>query len=247
MIYLHKLLPLIVSPLGLLISLMLLALLLRRQWPMYWALLILLVCSFPLTARSIWVGLESEYQYQPPATLPKADAVLVLSGMLGGFETQDGYVTEWGDPDRFFVGLQLVKLGKADRLIFTRGQMPWSNSPPEGEILKQKALETGISSDRILLTSIVSNTAEESLAVKDLMAEYGLTKIILVTSSFHLPRAKLLFDKAGVDTYPYPTDFKAASRDVTWLHFIPSADAFRETSNGIREYIGRFYYWLKFA
>ena len=247
MIYLHKLLPLIVSPLGLLISLMLLALLLRRQWPIYWALLILLVCSFPLTARSIWVGLESEYQYQPPTTLPKADAVLVLSGMLRGFETQDGYVTEWGDPDRFFVGLQLVKLGKADRLIFTRGQMPWSNSPPEGEILEQKALEMGISSDRILLTSIVSNTAEESLAVKDLMAEYGLTKIILVTSSFHLPRAKLLFDKAGVDTYPYPTDFKAASRDVTWLHFIPSADAFRETSNGIREYIGRFYYWLKFA
>ena len=247
MIYLHKLLPLIVSPLGLLISLMLLAILLRRQWPVYWALLILLVCSFPLTARSIWVGLESEYQYQPPTKLPKADAVLVLSGMLGGFETQDGYVTEWGDPDRFFVGLQLVKLGKADRLIFTRGQMPWSDSPPEGEMLKQKALEMGISSDQILLTSIVSNTAEESLAVKDLMAEYGLTKIILVTSSFHLPRAKLLFDKAGVDTYPYPTDFKAASRDVTWLHFIPSADAFSDTSNGIREYIGRFYYWLKFA
>ena len=247
MIYLHKLLPLIVSPLGLLISLMLLATLLRRQWPVYWALLILLVCSFPLTARSIWVGLESEYQYQPPTTLPKADAVLVLSGMLGGFETQDGYVTEWGDPDRFLVGLQLVKLGKADRLIFTRGQMPWSESPPEGEMLKQKALEMGVSPDQILLTSIASNTAEESLAVKELMAEHGLTKIILVTSSFHLPRAKLLFDKAGVDTYPYPTDFKAASRDVTWLHFIPSADAFRNTSSGIREYIGRFYYWLKYA
>ena len=247
MIYLHKLLPLIVSPLGLLISLMLLALLLRRQWPIYWAVLIVLVCSFPLTARSVWVGLESEYQYQPPTTLPKADAVLVLSGMLGGFETEDGYVTEWGDPDRFFVGVQLVRLGKADRLIFTRGQMPWSESPPEGEMLKQKALEMGVSPDQILLTSIVSNTAEESLAVKDLMAKYGLTKIILVTSSFHLPRAKLLFDKAGVDTYPYPTDFKAASRDVTWLHFIPSADAFRNTSNGIREYIGRFYYWLKYA
>ena len=147
MIYLHKLLPLIVSPLGLLISLMLLAILLRRQWPIYWAVLIVLVCSFPLTARSVWVGLESEYQYQPPTTLPKADAVLVLSGMLGGFETEDGYVTEWGDPDRFFVGVQLVKLGKADRLIFTRGQMPWSQSPPEGEMLKQKALEMGVSPD----------------------------------------------------------------------------------------------------
>jgi len=247
MIYLHKLLPLIVSPLGLLISLMLIALVLRRQWPVYWALVILLICSFPLTARSIWVGLESEYQYQPPTTVPQADAVLVLSGMLGGFETEDGYVTEWGDPDRFFVGLQLVKLGKADRLIFTRGQMPWSDSPPEGELLKQKALEMGISPQQILLTSIVSNTAEEASAVKGLMAEYGLNKIILVTSSFHLPRAKLLFDRAEVETYPYPTDFKAASRDITWLHFIPSADAFRDTSSGIREYIGRLYYWLKYA
>ena len=247
MIYLHKLLPLIVSPLGLLISLMLLALVLKRQWPLYWALVILLICSFPLTSRSIWVGLESEYQYQPPTTVPQADAVLVLSGMLGGFETEDGYVTEWGDPDRFFVGLQLVKLGKADRLIFTRGQMPWSVSPPEGELLKQKALEMGISPHQILLTSIVSNTAEEASAVKGLMAENGLNKIILVTSSFHLPRAKLLFDQAGIGTYPYPTDFKASSRDVTWLHLIPSADAFRNTSSGIREYIGRLYYWLKYA
>lgn len=247
MIYLHKLLPLIASPVGLIIGLMLLALVLRRQWPVYWALFILLVCSFPLTSRFIWVGLESEYQYQAPTTVPKADAVLVLSGMLGGFETKDGYVTEWGDPDRFFVGLQLVKMGKADRLIFTRGKLPWSKSPPEGELLKQKALEMGILPEQILLTSIVSNTAEESSAVKDLMAERQLNKIILVTSSFHLPRAKLLFDQLGVETYPYPTDFKATSRDITWLHFIPSAEALRNTSSGIREYLGRIYYWLRYA
>lgn len=247
MIYLHKLLPLVASPVGLLIGLMLLALVLKRQWPVYWALFILLVCSFPLTARFIWVGLESEYQYQAPITVPKADAVLVLSGMMGGFETEEGYVTEWGDPDRFFVGVQLVKMGKADRLIFTRGKMPWSESPPEGELLKQKALEMGIFPEQILLTSIVSNTAEESAAVKDLMAERQLNKIILVTSSFHLPRAKLLFDQVGVETYPYPTDFKVASREITWLHFIPSADALRNTSSGIREYLGRIYYWLKYA
>ena len=247
MIYLHKLLPLVASPIGLIIGLMLLALVLRRQWPVYWALFILLVCSFPLTARFIWVGLESEYQYQAPTTVPKADAVLVLSGMLGGFESEDGYVTEWGDPDRFFVGLQLVKMGKADRLIFTRGKMPWSESPPEGELLKQKALEMGIFPEQILLTSIVSNTAEESVAVKDLMAERQLKKIILVTSSFHMPRAKLLFDQVGVETYPYPTDFKAASRNMTWLHFIPSADALRNTYSGIREYLGRIYYRLKYA
>lgn len=247
MIYLHKLLPLLISPLGLLFSLTVLGLLLRRQWPISWALLVLLTCSLPLTARFIWVGLESEYQYEPPFTVPKADAVLVLSGMLEGFETDDGYVTEWGDPDRFFAGLRLVKLGKADRLIFTRGQMPWSNRPPEGELLRLNALEMGISSEQILLTSVVSNTAEESVAVKHLMAEEGLNKIILVTSSFHLPRAMLVFRQMGVEAYPYATDFRAASEELSWLHLIPSADAFSQTSRGIKEYIGRIYYWLKYA
>ena len=193
------------------------------------------------------MNLESEYPYQPMSAVPKADAVLVLSGMLGGFKSEYGYVTEWGDPDRFFVGVQLVQSGKADRLIFTRGQMPWSDSPPEGELLKQKAIEMGSASDQILLTSLVSNTSEESFAVKTVMEQNGLNKIILVTSGFHLPRAKLLFDEVGIKTYPYPTDFKAANTGLNWLDFVPSADAFSNTSNGIREYIGRLYYWLKFA
>jgi len=247
MIYLHKLLPLIVSPLGLLLGLLLLALVLKRHWPIYWAMIVLIVCSFPLTAHSIWRGLESDYPYQPLSQVPKADAILVLSGMLSGFESEHGYVAEWSDPDRFFTGIRLLQSGKADRLIFTRGQMPWSTVPPEGEMLKLKALEMGVPSEQILLTSIASNTAEESLAVKDLMVQNGLSDIILVTSSFHLPRATLLFDQVGIKTYPYPTDFKAANTDLDWLDFIPSAEAFRNTSNGIREYIGRFYYWLKYA
>jgi uncharacterized SAM-binding protein YcdF (DUF218 family) len=247
MIYLHKLLPLFASPLGLLIILLVLALLMKRRWPIYWAMILLLIFSFPLTARFLWKNLEVDYPFQPISQVPVADAVLVLSGMLGGFESEFGYVTDWGDPDRFFVGIQLVQAGKAEKLIFTRGQYPWSKAPPEGELLKQKALEMGISREQILLTSLVVNTEQESLAVKDLTEKYGLTKIILVTSSFHLPRAKLLFDAAGIETYPYPTDFKAAGNNLDWLDFVPNADAFASTSFGLREFIGRAYYWLKFS
>ena len=208
---------------------------------------LLLICSFPLTARLLWKNLEVDYPFQPISQVPSADAVLVLSGMLSGFESEYGYVTDWHDPDRFFVGIQLLQEGKAEKLIFTRGQYPWSKAPPEGELLKQKALEMGISDEQILLTSLVSNTEQESLAVSDLMQRYGLTKIILVTSSFHLPRAKLMFDKAGVKMHPYPTDFKAAGNDLDWLDFIPSADAFASASFAIREFIGRTYYRLKLA
>jgi len=245
MIYLHKLLPLIVSPLGIVIALLLLALVIRKQWPLYAAISALLVCALPLTAHLLWVSLEAEYPYQPVGSVPKADAVVVLSGMLGGFESDYGYVIDWGDPDRLFVGVQLLKFEKSDFLIFTRGQLPWENTTPEGEILKEKAVELGVSSNRILLTSIVSNTAEEALAVKQIMDEHGLEDVILVSSSFHLPRAKLLFDHAGISTFSYPTDHRASGRSLNWLSIIPSASAFASTSSGLREYIGRLYYWLK--
>ena len=73
----------------------------------------------------------------------------------------------------------------------------------------------------------------------------GLDHIILVTSSFHMPRSKRLFDHAGINNVAYPTDFQA-NATTNWLDMIPSAKAFKETSSGLREYIGRMYYWLRF-
>lgn len=245
MIYIHKLLPLLASPLSLITAFLILAIILRRQWPVFWALIILLICSFPLTAKSIWRGLESDYPYRPISQATPADAILVLSGMISSYKSDYGFITEWHDPDRFFVGIELFQAGKAKKMIFTGGKMPWSNSPPEGELLMLKAIEMGIPSEKILLTSIVSNTAEESHAVKKLLEQHELNEILLVTSSFHMPRAKLLFDRSGVKTYPYPTDFRASEREVRWLDYIPSAGAFDMTSAGLREYLGRAYYWIK--
>jgi uncharacterized SAM-binding protein YcdF (DUF218 family) len=247
MIYLHKILPLVLSPLGLVVGFLVLTLATKNRWPARFALIALFISSLPVTAHWIWANLEADYPYEPVSRVPKADAVLVLSGMLTGFESEYGYVTEWGDPDRFFAGIKLMQSGKAGFLVFTRGQMPWSKKPPEGTILKQKAVELGISADQILLTKIASNTEEEASAVKSLMVQYGLKDVILVTSSFHMPRAKLLFNRVGVDAYAYPTDFKSATKFIVWSSFIPSADAFASTSRGLREYLGRIYYQLRFA
>ena len=172
--------------------------------------------------------------------------MVVLSGMLGMFETEHGYVAEWGGAtDRFFAGIDLIKAGKAEKLIFTRGQMPWSDSPPEGEVLRLKALKMGIPEANILLTGKAANTADEAIQVKKLLQQEGLNHIILVTSSFHMPRSKLLFDNAGINNVAYSTDFQA-NGSMSWLDMIPSAQAFSATSSGLREYIGRMYYWLRF-
>ena len=246
MIYIHKALPLVISPLGLLVALLLLGIFLRRFWPFYLVLIFTLIFSWPPTARLIWRSLESTYPYQPIDRVEQADAVVVLSGMLGMFETEYGHVAEWGGAaDRFFAGIDLIQAGKADKLIFTRGQMPWSDGPPEGEVLRLKALNMGVPEANILLTGKAANTADEAIQVKTLLQQEGLNHIILVTSSFHMPRSKLLFDNAGINNVAYPTDFQA-NATTNWLDMIPSAQAFSATSSGLREYIGRMYYWLRF-
>ena len=244
---LHKLLPLIVSPLGLVVTLVVLSFVLRRRWPAAAGLAILLICALPLTGDRLWVALEADYPYRSIDSVEDADAVVVLSGMLGGIETEQGVVSQWGDADRFMAGIDLLQAGKAPLIIFTRGQWPWLNLPPEGEILAKRALMMGVNSSQVLLTGVVTNTADEAAEVRALMDLTGLEKVILVTSSFHMPRAKMLFDEAGVTSVPYPTDFRSGGGRVDWMSFVPSAGGLTKTSDAVREFIGRAYYRAMFA
>lgn len=247
MLFLHKLLPLIVSPLGLVVFFLLISVLVRRRGPAVVGLLVLLVSALPLTADRLWEALEADYPYRPIESVENANAVVVLSGLLGGIETDEGVVTQWGDADRFMAGVDLVKAGKAPLIIFTRGQWPWLNLPPEGEVLAKRALMMGVSSSQILLTGVVTNTADEADEVRSLMDLAGLETVILVTSSFHMPRAKMLFDRAGVASVPYPTDFKSSGGRSDWMSYIPSADGLNDTSKAVREMIGRLYYRVLLA
>ena len=248
MFFLHKLLPLIVSPLGLTGFFLLMSVLVRRRGPAVVGLLVLLVSALPLTADRLWTVLEADHSYRSIESVENTDAVVVLSGMLGGIETSEGVVPQWGEAtDRFFSGVDLVKAGKAPLIIFTRGQWPWLNLPPEGEVLAQRAISMGIREKQILLTGLVTNTADEAAEVKTLMEFGGMRRVILVTSSYHMPRAVMLFDRAGVETVPYPTDFRSDGASGDWMDWVPSAGGLNQTSDAVRELIGRLYYRAMFA
>ena len=246
MIYLHKFLPLIVSPLGGVIGLLLLALLFRRLWLVWTALVMLCLFALPLTGYLLWRGLEAEYPYRDISSAGRHDGVVVLSGMVSGYPSAEGVIQQWDDPDRFFTGLELRDAGKGRYLIFTRGKWPWMKTVPEGEVLRDKAIAFGVRPEDILLADgVVWNTAAEAGEIKKLMEAYGLRSVLLVTSSFHMPRAKRLFDQAGIVSEGFATDYKAEFKDISWMSVIPSAGGFKDSSSAIREYIGRLYYWLK--
>jgi uncharacterized SAM-binding protein YcdF (DUF218 family) len=173
-----------------------------------------------------------------------ADAIVVLSGMTHSVITEKGIVSEWNDPDRFFGGIELIKANKAPILIFTRGKVPWKIGPAECDLLREKALEMGIDSNRIVITGEVSTTEDEAREVNKILSSKG-KKIILVTSAFHIPRALLNFQNLGLDVQPYPVDFKVSEYKLTPMDFIPNAGALVGTEKSIREIIGRVYYSIK--
>ena len=186
-----------------------------------------------------------EYPYKPISinSINEADAVVVLSGMLHQVGDKNYNTYEFYDPDRFFGGLDLIKKNKSDKIIFTAGQLPWTdNWEPEGIILKNKAISLGISQAKILVTKNVKNTYEESIAVTKLIPNNS--SIILVTSAFHMHRSKYLFKKQGFDIIPYPVDFKTSNAKTSIMNFIPSVSSLNKVSLFIRENIGRLYYKL---
>jgi uncharacterized SAM-binding protein YcdF (DUF218 family) len=208
--------------------------------------IILIVCSLPIVSDKLVAYLESDYQLSKPSNIEPADSIVVLSGMIKTINSKDGLDYEFGEAsDRIFAGINLFKEKKAPKLILTRGQLPWSVGIPEGEYLKKIAITNGISENSILLTENVENTDQEAKAIKKLLSE-DKPKVLLVTSAFHMPRAQKVFEAAGINVVPFPVDFQKGLSKITFMSFIPSANALGGTSFFVREMIGRVYYNLKY-
>ena len=244
-IYLHKILPLLISPLFLFIALSFFYSFTLRLKVLFLSTVAISILSTPMTAQLLWSELESEYTLKTPKEIINSDEIVVLSGNASPIETEEGFIFQWADPDRFFGGIALFKAGKAPTLVFTGGKLPWDKSnQTEGDYLKGEAISQGVPEDHILVTQAAQNTAQEANAVRALLDGED-TKIILVTSAFHMPRATSLFEAEQLIVNPYPVDFKSINGERTIMSFIPSTGGLNDTFNALREFLGRLYYRFK--
>ena len=245
MIYLHKILPLIFSPLMLVIGLIVLGIIFNLRKFSLVGIVVLILSSLPIISNKFIAYLEKDYQPIEIADVENVDAIVVLSGMIRVIGDEENLKYEFTDSvDRFFAGLDLFNNNKSPILILTRGKMPWSVGIAEGEYLKELAIKYGISEENIILTDEVQNTDQEAKAIKKILTENA--KIILVTSAFHMPRAEKVFKAANINLIPFPVDFQNSKSKTTMMDFIPSAGSLFDTSHFVREMIGRLYYNLKY-
>jgi len=132
------------------------------------SILVVLVVVTVLAVLAAWLA------SWPPADLPRrVDAVLVLAG---------------GDGERERTGLRLARDGVAPVLVFSDGGRP---GPGSERLCRQR-----LSGVRILcLTPLVSSTRGEARAFSELAAREDWRSVAVVTSGYHLRRARLLVDR----------------------------------------------------
>ena len=214
------------------------------------SIIFLVVFSNGVFSNTLWRLLEHPWERLDYSMVNSADGIVVLSGGGINLSPVNKKIIEWNDPDRFLAGIDLYKANKSNRLIFTGGINPLiSGLPPEGDIYIKEALSMGIPKEDLFTTYPVSNTLEEAKAIKKLLNDEipaSQKRVILVTSAFHMHRAKRVFEREGVNILPYPVDFKSNHKIFPSLRnpliWVPNSSSLNKSSRAIREIIGRIIY-----
>lgn len=258
-LFLSKLLPLFIYPLGLSCLLLLVALGMlwwqprRAAIPIALALVLLLVGSNGWVAN--WLAQSLEYQHIPTTDLPKADAIVVLGGCTKPASPPRPWVEVSEAGDRVLYGAKLYRDGKAAKVIVSGGRIDWFGAGPAESANMAELLEAmGVPSSAILQDPTSLNTYENGVNVKKILDAQGMHQILLVTSAMHMPRSLLIFKRLGIEAIPAPADFLVSEQDLrelqssteaVLLNLFPEAERLWQTSKALKEYIGIFVYRLR--
>jgi uncharacterized SAM-binding protein YcdF (DUF218 family) len=257
-LFLSKLLPLFLYPVGL--SCVLLVVAIATFWKrpqiaaiaMATALGILLFSSNAWVAEALMRSLES--QYRPATTYPKVAAIVILGGATRPPVAPRVWPEVLEGGDRILYAARLYREGYAPKLILTGGRIDWKEGTNASEAQDIATLLEfmDIPASAMLLERTSLNTHENAVNVKAILAQEKLQgPILLVTSAFHMPRSMAIFKKEGMAAIAAPTDYlfgettPISGISSFLLKLFPDAEAMHQTTIALKEYIGMAVYWLK--
>jgi uncharacterized SAM-binding protein YcdF (DUF218 family) len=98
--------------------------------------------------------------------------------------------------------------------------------------------QMGVPADVVVRLPEPRNSASEVAAYARLASERGWTKMGLVTSARHLPRALALCRRQGLTVDPLPSDFRADDPRWDLPAIVPTGDGFAAVEAAAWEYLG---------
>ncbi|MFS0839744.1 YdcF family protein [Paenibacillus sp. 1P03SA] len=152
-----------------------------------------------------------------------ADTVVILGSGLKGYELSLTL------QQRLDAALPYISGKKDAAVVVSGGQGPGENVP-EAVAMRDYLVKKGIAENRIFLESVSTSTSENLRFTKTVLKEKGVTdpKILIVTSDYHMYRAKLLAKREGYEAYGLSSPSPAHLKPV----------------NMIREYFAMIKTWI---
>ncbi|MDC0311901.1 YdcF family protein, partial [bacterium] len=206
------------------------------------ALTVLLVFSNPFIFKMV-----SNWWEPAPIAFQEIEEAYDYAIVLGGFTRMWAAPLDRHNfnqfPNRFTNAIELHHLKKAKHLIFVSGS-PSSADPAlrEADLAVETALRFGLDDDDLTALSTNLNTFENAIECRDYFTQNEIdlqTRLLVVTSAFHVRRAKKCFENAGFKPDFFPTDHqtnRSPNQTATFSNTVlPSAATFVSWNKMIRE------------
>ena len=232
---------LLIPPTALLLPLAL-GIALRKRWLAWLALVGLVVLAMPITAP-VLNRLMADTAPVRAGLQPQAIVVLSAErreGLPGGvLEGEDiGPLTT----ERVRAGVVLAR--RTSLPILVSGGVVKPGTPSIAATMARiMADEFRVSPRWVEGKSL--DTWQNAVFSADMLRADGIATVYLVTTSWHMARSRLAFERAGLAVVPMPARAMEAPAWAAW-EFVPTAGAWQRSYYALHEVIGYWWYRVRF-
>ena len=193
-----------------------------------------LLWSIPWFSAQLRGSLARHNPVVTEEALPKADAIVVLGGgRYEGWMRRDSVDPDEFKSSRLAAGARAWLAGRAPLIILSGGSNGGRHS--EAQIMALAIAKTGIPASALLLEEESVSTSDNARLTAALARKHEVRKVLLVTSTVHMPRASLLFRNAGIEVVPVPVP--EGKLGTGWRQrWFPSPYALWRSGRALKEY-----------
>lgn len=213
----------------------------KRRWA-FWlaclAALLLLAQCLPVVSRALMAPLEQ----QAGGAFVSAQGARAIVVLGSGLRTDS---LEYGGDTTTDRGLVRLRYGA---ILARRLELPvliTGGTPPRASLSEADVMAAILDQEFNVPVrwreTESRDTADNATMSALILKSAGIHRVVLVTQAFHMPRARRLFEAAGLEVVPAPTDFRSRrllDRDPGPLDFLPSARALHDSYYALHEWLG---------
>lgn len=177
--------------------------------------------------------------HQPP---PDAQAIIVLAAGA------DRTGAEYGGAVIGPMTMQRLRYGaflqrRTDLPMLVSGGLPASDTPTLAALMQQAA-EQELGATVRWREDRSADTYENARYSAEILKQAGLTRVLLVTSAWHMPRAVDALEHFGLEVTAAPTGFRGEVF-ASWRSYVPHWSGLRDTCLAMHEWGGRIAYLFR--